>query len=207
MASFLKNIGGNRFKNKNKLMKLSNLKWRAIAVFVILTAVIIITSCNNSDKSANNSTTTEVDTSVANTSTANTTSTAPKKSGKVMITANTTNMKEKMTMDNKGYYNYTEVAPFYKGGQSAIEDYINNSIDYPQEAIDNNIEGTVIVLFNVEENGNITDVKTVGNKIGYGLEEEAVKAVSSMSKWTPGVVKGKNVKSRMTIPITFKIEA
>ena len=188
-------------------MKLSNLKWRAIAVFVILTAVIIITSCNNSDKSANNSTTTEVDTSVANTSTANTTSTAPKKSGKVMITANTTNMKEKMTMDNKGYYNYTEVAPFYKGGQSAIEDYINNSIDYPQEAIDNNIEGTVIVLFNVEENGNITDVKTVGNKIGYGLEEEAVKAVSSMSKWTPGVVKGKNVKSRMTIPITFKIEA
>ena len=96
-----------------------------------------------------------------------------------------------MATDNTGYYNYAEVAPAYNGGQGAIESYINNNIEYPEEAIDNGIEGTVNVQFGIDENGNISNVKTLGNKIGYGLEEEAVKVISNMPKWTPGIVKGK----------------
>ena len=58
----------------------------------------------------------------------------------------------------------------------------------------------------VDENGNILNVSTVGNKIGHGLEEEAVRVVSKMAKWTPGQVKGKNVKTCRTLPINYKLE-
>ena len=105
-----------------------------------------------------------------------------------------------------GYYNRTEVLPAYKGGENAIENYITTNIEYPQDAIDNNVEGVVNVQFGIDENGNILNVSTVGNKIGHGLEEEAVRVVSKMAKWTPGQVKGKNVKTWRTLPINYKLE-
>ena len=134
--------------------------------------------------------------------------TAKKKTGKASmgITVNT-DANTKIEKDKMGYYNRTEVLPAYKGGQSALETYINNNIEYPQDAIDNNTEGTVNVQFAVDEQGNISNVKTIGNKIGYGLEEEAIKVVSKMPQWTAGQVKGKNVKTWRILPITYKLES
>jgi protein TonB len=96
--------------------------------------------------------------------------------------------------------------PAYNGGQAALENYITNNIEYPQQAIDNNAEGTVSVHFLVDEKGNISNVTTVGNKMGYGLEEEAIRVVSKMPPSTPGKVKGKNVKTWRTLPITYKFD-
>jgi protein TonB len=131
---------------------------------------------------------------------ANRTTTAPptsavKKKGKVSVAAERTSRSEKMVADASGYYNYAEVSPAYKGGQSAIENYVNN-----------NIEGTVNVRFGIDENGNIANISTLGTKIGYGLEEEAVRVIKDMGKWTPGMVKGKNVKTWMILPISYRIE-
>jgi len=97
--------------------------------------------------------------------------------------------------------------PAYPGNNDALSSYINTNLVYPEQAIDNNVEGTVHVQFVVDKNGNISDVKTVGNKLGYGLDEEAVTVVSKLPKWTPGKVNGKNVKTRLTIPITYKLES
>lgn len=113
----------------------------------------------------------------------------------------------KMEKDKMGYYNYTEVLPVYNGGQSSLESYINNSIEYPQDAIDNNAEGMVSVQFAVDEQGNVSNVSTIGNKIGFGLEEEAIRVVSKMPKWSPGQVKGKYVKTWRILPITYKLES
>ena len=60
--------------------------------------------------------------------------------------------------------------------------------------------------FGIDENGNISGVKTLGTKLGYGLEEEAIKVISGMPAWTSGTVKGKNVKTRMILPITYRLE-
>ncbi len=100
----------------------------------------------------------------------------------------------------------TEVRPAYPGGQSSLEDYITNNVEYPQAAVDNNKQGTVNVQFTVDENGNVSNAQVIGSKLGDGLDEEAVRVVSKMPKWTAGSVKGKNVKTRVTLPITFKIE-
>ena len=128
------------------------------------------------------------------------------RTGKATVGTETVSRTDKMAADKTGYYNYAEVSPSFKNGQRGIENYVNNHIEYPQEAIDNNIEGTVNVRFGIDENGNVSNVTTLGNKIGYGLEEEAVRVIKDMSKWTPGMVKGKNVKTWMVLPITYKID-
>lgn len=125
---------------------------------------------------------------------------------KVVIETGPAAKSKKAVSDKNGVYTYTDVAPAFPGGQSAIEDYINNHIEYPQAALDDNVEGRSGVSFVVDENGKITDVHTIGTKIGSGLDEEAERVVASMPKWTPGTVKGKPVKTRMTLPIVFQIE-
>jgi len=174
---------------------------------VIIAAALTITmiGCNNNTESAKDSTT-KNDTSASTTPTTETT-VKTKKTGKASASAATAPDKSlKMQKDKIGYYNYTEVAPVYPGGQTALETYINNNITYPQDAIDNNVQGTVSVQFAIDENGNVSQAKEIGNKLGYGLDEEAVRIVSQMPKWTPGQVSGKSVKAWYTLPITYKIE-
>jgi len=111
-----------------------------------------------------------------------------------------------MKPDKNGVYQMTEVRPSYPGGHAALQDYINNHIDYSQAAIDNNSEGTVDVQFVVDEKGNVTNAKAVGKELNSDLDDEAVRVVSNMPKWTPGKVRGKNVRARVVLPITYKIE-
>ena len=113
---------------------------------------------------------------------------------------------EKMEADKEGVYNRAEIMPSYPGGEDALRKYIENHIEYPEAAIDNNAEGTVKVYFAVDEQGKIYTPTVISSRIGYGLEEEALKVVKQMPKWTPGQIKGKNVKTRFTLPITYQIQ-
>jgi TonB family protein len=114
--------------------------------------------------------------------------------------------KVSMKPDMNGVYDVTEVSPSYPGGQAALSDYITNRIEYPQMAIDDNKEGTVNVQFIIDENGKVQDARVVGSKLGDGLDEEAERIISVMPKWTPGKVKGKPVKTRLSLPITYRLE-
>ena len=181
---------------------------KGLGAAIIFSALLV--SCDD-DKSGNNSTTTMsepgADTATTNMATTTESATPKKKSGRVSTTLAADDQSVKMEKDKMGYYNRTEVSPAYVGGQSAMEDFVNKNIEYPQDAIDNNIEGVVSVQFAVDDKGNISNVSTVGQKLGYGLEEEAIKVVSKMPKWTPGQVKGKNVKTWRTLPINYRLES
>src|SRR6478672_11137001 len=138
-------------------------------------------------------------------STSGKTSTSKKK-GKITIgkmsEKRTTNVKP----DKDGVYEMTDTRPMYPGGQAALENFVNNNIEYQQPAIDENTEGTVNVQFVIDENGNVTNAKAIGKELGNGLDQEAVRVISNMPKWTPGKVKGKNVKTRVVLPVAYKIE-
>ena len=185
---------------------------RGIIAFFAL--AIFITACNNSDQSANKSTDssaiTNPDTSSgkmsSDTSANNKTTTSKKKKGRATASVMAENKNAKVQVDKTGVYEMTEVRPAYPGGQTALEDYISNNVEYPQTAIDNNQQGTVNVQFTVDKNGNVSNAQVVGNKLGDGLDEEAVRVISKMPKWTAGTVKGKTVKTRVILPVTFKIE-
>ena len=114
-----------------------------------------------------------------------------------------------MTMDKEGVYSNVQVMPEFPGGQNALATYVNNHVEYPQQAIDDNATGTVKVSFVVDENGKIANARLLDNnsKLGKGLDEEALRVVNNMPTWKPGKVKGKNVKTRLELPITFQFES
>ncbi len=108
-------------------------------------------------------------------------------------------------MDKEGIYNRAEIKPSFPGGQKALAKYIQDNIVYPEPAIDNGVEATVNVVFAVDENGKVYTPRLKNEKQGYGMDEAALEVVSKMPKWNPGQIKGKNVKSYYTLPISFVI--
>jgi len=92
-----------------------------------------------------------------------------------------------------------EKAPAPVGGLEAIV----KKITYPDMAIKTRTEGKVYVLAFINENGDVDDVKVVKG-IGAGCDEETIKAVKK-TKFTPGVDKGVNVKTKIALAIQFKI--
>lgn len=87
-----------------------------------------------------------------------------------------------------------------------VSGYISEHLKYPDTAIKEDIEGRINVMFVVDTKGRITDVKTMGRRLGYGLEEEAIRVVRSMPAWKPGQQQGVPVNVYFTLPISFKLE-
>ena len=91
-----------------------------------------------------------------------------------------------------------------KGGMPAFYKYIGDKMKYPAQARRMGIEGKVFVQFVIGKDGSISDVKAVKG-IGAGCDEEAVRVVQAAPSWSPGKQRGKSVKQRMVLPITFKL--
>lgn len=125
--------------------------------------------------------------------------------GKVSVTEQKGNSSSAMSMDNTGVYSSAEIMPAYPGGYNKMSDYFSSNVEYPQDATDNGIEGTVEVNFAVDEAGKLSNAKVISPRIGYGLEEEALRVVNKMPTWTPGRIKGKNVKTYYTLPVRFQL--
>ena len=97
-----------------------------------------------------------------------------------------------------------ETMPSFRGGQQKLFEFIGNNVVYPKEAIDAGIEGRVFVEFYIEKDGTVTDGKVLKG-IGYGCDEEALRVIGLMPKWSPGMQRGKAVRVRYTLPINFKL--
>jgi TonB family protein len=71
-------------------------------------------------------------------------------------------------------YSTAEVAPKFPGGQRGLDNYINKNVKYPQQAIDDDVSGTVHVSFIVDEQGRVTKAKVMdAANVGDGLDQEA----------------------------------
>ena len=95
--------------------------------------------------------------------------------------------------------------PTYMGGEEAMYKYISENLHYPEQAKADGIAGRVHVSFVIEKDGSVTDVE-VKRGIGHGCDEEAVRVVKSMPRWTPGTLFGKPVRVQYTIPFVFKLQ-
>ena len=84
-------------------------------------------------------------------------------------------------------------------------EYIADNVVYPQTAIDEGIQGRVIVSFVVEPTGKVTNVEVLRG-IGGGCDEEAVRVIQSLPNWEPGVRRGKNVRVAFVVPVKFALE-
>jgi protein TonB len=112
----------------------------------------------------------------------------------------------KMVKDVHGVYNRAEKAPEFPGGETALSAYINKNLTYPQEAVDNGTSGTVHVSFVVDEHGKVLNPQALdGKNLGDVMVNQTLKVFNNMPMWTPGMVHGKKVKTRLEVPVTFQL--
>lgn len=98
-----------------------------------------------------------------------------------------------------------EEQPHPIGGMQSFYDHINSNIRYPSQARRMNIEGRVFVQFIIEKDGSISQVVVIRG-ISDSCDQEAIRVVSSAPKWAPGKQRGKPVRVKMVLPITFKLK-
>ena len=97
---------------------------------------------------------------------------------------------------------YAEEMPAFQGD---IYVYLAKSVRYPRSAIENGVEGRVIISFVVNEDGHISNA-VVKRGIGAGCDEEGLRVVNNMPAWKPGRQNGRAVKVYYTLPINFKLQ-
>ena len=97
-----------------------------------------------------------------------------------------------------------ETMPSFRGGEQKLFEFIGKNVVYPKEAIEAGVEGRVFVEFYIEKDGTVCDAKVLRG-IGYGCDEEALRVIGLMPKWSPGKQRGKAVRVRYTLPINFKL--
>ena len=101
-------------------------------------------------------------------------------------------------------FTVVESAPTFPGGDIARIKYLTENIKYPQMARESSIQGTVYATFVVERDGSVTDVRVLRG-IGGGCDEEALRVIKAMPRWTPGKQRGKPVRVQFTMPIKFTL--
>lgn len=97
-----------------------------------------------------------------------------------------------------------EVMPEFPGGTSALMKYLSGNIKYPTVSQEIGSQGRVIVQFVVDRDGTITDPVVVRGVDSY-LDKEALRVISTMPKWKPGIQNGKKVRVKYTVPVAFRL--
>ncbi len=102
-------------------------------------------------------------------------------------------------------YDVDKKPSFLNGGEEQfLNRWIYDYIKYPKAAIENGIQGKVIVEFVIEKDGSVSSVKVV-KSAGDLLDAEAVKVISASPKWKPGMKGGEAVRVKMAVPVEFKL--
>lgn len=111
-----------------------------------------------------------------------------------------------MAADTNQVFTVLEKNAEFPGGQAAMMEYLRKNIHYPEEEKEAEIEGKVFLQFVVRRDGSVSDVRVLrGVPGGTGLDREAIRAVKSMPRWSPGEMNGAQVNAQVSLPIMFKL--
>lgn len=94
---------------------------------------------------------------------------------------------------------------FREGGMAGLMQYLSKNIKYPPIAQENGTQGRVTVQFVVNRDGSIVDAKVLRGVDPY-LDKEALRVISAMPNWKPGMQRGKPVRVKYTVPVMFRLQ-
>ncbi|MBD1365858.1 energy transducer TonB [Mucilaginibacter sp. ZT4R22] len=97
-----------------------------------------------------------------------------------------------------------DVLPEFKGGEKAFVDYLTKAIVYPMVARKKNVQGRIILVFTVEKDGSLTNIRVV-KKVSPEIDAEAVRVIRESPHWIPGTIKGQPVRTLFAIPLNFNL--
>jgi periplasmic protein TonB len=93
----------------------------------------------------------------------------------------------------------------YPGGAPAWQRYLNRNLRYPQRAIDNKKQGTVVVVFVVNTDGQTEDF-TILKSLELSMDDETIRIFKNSNRWVPATKNDQNVRSYKKQPITYRME-
>ena len=112
---------------------------------------------------------------------------------------------EEDVVDEQEIFEIVEEPTTFPGGDAALMQWLSKNIKYPAIAQENGTQGRVTVRFVVERDGSVSNAEVIRGVDPY-LDKEALRVVNSMPKWNPGKQRGKAVRTRFTLPVTFRLQ-
>lgn len=106
--------------------------------------------------------------------------------------------------DNPLQFRLVEDLPQYPGGAVEFMKWLTKNLQYPRKAQVTKKQGTVVAHFYVEKDGSITGLKIV-QSLSKECDKEALRVLGMMPNWQPGVQNGKPCRTKVSIPIVFKL--
>ena len=111
---------------------------------------------------------------------------------------------EEETASEPEIFTVVEEMPSFPGGDQELLKFMAENTKYPPLARENGLQGIVVVTFMVDERGRIDKVSVLRG-IGGGCDEEAIRVVKSMPRWTPGRQRGMPVRVQYNLPFRFTL--
>mgnify|MGYP002381931593 CR=1 FL=1 len=108
------------------------------------------------------------------------------------------------TQQEKTAYDFVDSKAEFPGGDKALSEYLGKNLLYPATAKESKLEGLVVVKILINSDGTVSHPKII-KSLGKGCDDEALRVVSAMPRWNPGLKNGKAVEQSFVIPIKFKI--
>ena len=112
---------------------------------------------------------------------------------------------EEEEVEEQQIFQVVEEMPEFPGGMAECMKFLAKNIKYPTIAQENGVQGRVIVQFVVNNDGTIVDPVVVRSVDPY-LDKEALRVIKAMPKWKPGKQRGKAVRVKYTVPVTFRLQ-
>ncbi len=107
--------------------------------------------------------------------------------------------------DGNTIFVVVEEMPEFPGGDGELLRFLNGNIRYPVIAQENCIQGRVICGFVVNRDGSVVDAEVLRG-VDPSLDKEALRVIGTMPKWKPGMQRGKPVRVKFTVPVTFRLQ-
>lgn len=115
-------------------------------------------------------------------------------------------IEKEIAKEKEQVYIKVEKKAEFPGGNKKLSDYIKGNLKYPPQALDEGVEGVVLVKFIIKADGSIEDARVLRG-VHPLLDEEALRSVKGMPKWIPAQNHGKDVSSYFTLPIIFRTDS
>lgn len=108
-------------------------------------------------------------------------------------------------LENSEIYTIVDKMPVYEYGEKELANFISYNMRYPKEALQQGIEGRILCSFIVGKDGSISNIEVVSGS-NEALNNEAIRVLGLMPKWTPGENNGEKVNVKCLLPIDFTID-
>ena len=113
--------------------------------------------------------------------------------------------KEEVIEGEEIFVNAEEMPTFQGGDLSKFRNWVQSNVRYPQIALENGIQGNVVIKFVVEKDGKLSNIQVLQSP-DKTLSDAAVAVLQRSPKWKPGKQRNKPVRVTYTLPVSFKIQ-